>query len=460
MAADIIVIGAGPAGMIAAIAAARAGAKVTLIEANEKAGKKLFITGKGRCNLTNACDTQEFFSHVLRNPKFLYSSIYNFDARAVMDMIEDAGCPVKTERGDRVFPVSDHSADVIAALDRLINKSDVEFIKNTKVSGLIRESYTSDDKKEKYNYIIKGVFLENKEKIEADAVIAATGGVSYPTTGSDGNFFRHLTSLGHTIVDLKPGLVPLVVKEDTCMRMMGLALKNVSVTLKHGKKLIGSGFGELLFTHFGVSGPLILAVSSDYSRQCGGVSDMLTPTGEIKKDKTAKLGKGNDFGHSSKSFIHGEEADLYIDLKPAVSEEELDERLIKEFSQGQNRYFKNVLAGLVPGQMKDVFPEICGIRADKPVNSITREERKEIVRCLKNMHFTIIGTRDFNEAIITVGGINVKEVNPSTMESKLVKGLFIAGEMLDTDSVTGGYNLQTAWSTGYLAGSSAAEGGL
>ena len=287
-------------------------------------------------------------------------------------------------------------------------------------------------------------------------MIVATGGVSYPTTGSDGNFFRHLISLGHTMVDLKPGLVPLVVKEETCIRMQGLALKNVSVRLKCGKKQIGSGFGELLFTHFGVSGPLILAVSSDYSRMCGGVSQMLTDTSEIKKDKTAQLGKSNDFGHSSKSYIHGEEADLYIDLKPAVSEDELDERLIKEFSGGQNKFFKNILAGLVPGQMKDVFPDICGIRADKPVNSITKEERREIVKCLKNMHFTIIGTRDFNEAIITVGGINVKEVNPSTMESKIAKGLYLAGELLDTDSVTGGYNLQTAWSTGHLAGVSAA----
>lgn len=457
MAAEIIVVGAGPAGMIAAIAAAKAGAAVTLIEANEKAGKKLFITGKGRCNLTNACDTQEFFSHVLRNPKFLYSSIYDFDASAVMDMIEEAGCPLKTERGDRVFPVSDHSADIIAALERIIRQCGIKFLKNTKVLGLVREAYSSDDEKKKYRYIIKGVFLENKETLEADAVIVATGGVSYPTTGSDGNFFRHLTSLGHTIVSLKPGLVPLVVKEENCMRMQGLALKNVSVSLKYGKKLIGSGFGELLFTHFGVSGPLILAVSSDYSRLCGGSSPMLTDTYEIRKDKTSQLGKGNDFGHSSKAYIHGEEADLYIDLKPAVSEEELDERLIREFSQGQNKYFKNILAGLVPGQMKDVFPDICGIQADKPVNSITREERREIVKCLKNLHFTIVGTRDFNEAIITVGGINVKEVNPSTMESKLVKNLYIAGEMLDTDSVTGGYNLQTAWSTGHLAGVSAAE---
>ena len=468
----IIVIGAGPAGMMAAIAASEKGVAVTLLESNEKAGKKLFITGKGRCNLTNDCPTDEFFSHVVSNPKFLFSSVYSFDHDEVKKFFEENGCKLKTERAERVFPVSDKSADVISALERKLKKNGVKFIKNCRVSGLLREAVRPDgdlpsesdvsDKMEKkkklqYKYRVKGVLLENGEKLYSDAVIVATGGVSYPVTGSDGNFFRLLTTFGHSIKTLRPALVPLVIKDENCRKMQGLALKNINIELKYGKKLISKGFGELLFTHFGISGPLILTASSEYSRKYGGVSRMLDENNAIKKDHSKKFDKSNDFGHNENVCVSGEMADLYIDLKPAVKAEELEKRIIREFEANGNKLFKNYIAALVPGKMRDVFPDIAGIDPEKPVNKITREERQAIVRNLKGMHFVVSGTRDFNEAIITSGGVNVNEVDPHTMESKLAKGLFFAGEMLDVDAYTGGFNLQIAWSTGHAAGIAAAE---
>ena len=468
----IIVIGAGPAGMMAAIAASEKGADVSLLESNEKAGKKLFITGKGRCNLTNDCPTEEFFSHVVSNPKFLYSSVYSFDHDEVKKFFEENGCPLKTERADRVFPVSDRSADVISALERKLKKNGVKFVKNCRVSGLLREAVGTDgdlpsesdvsekkDKKKKlqYKYRVKGVLLENGEKLYSDAVILATGGVSYPVTGSDGSFFRILTTLGHSIKPLHPALVPLVIKDENCRKMQGLALKNVSIELKNGKKVISEGFGELLFTHFGISGPLILTASSEYSRKYGGVSRMLDENNAIKKDHSKKFDKSNDFGHNENICVSGETADLYIDLKPAVKEEELEKRIIKELEANGNKLFKNYIATLVPGKMREVFPDIAGIDPEKPVNKITREERQAIIRNLKGMHFVVSGTRDFNEAIITSGGVNVKEADPHTLESKLAKGLYFAGEMLDVDAYTGGFNLQIAWSTGHAAGVAAAE---
>ncbi|MBR4543076.1 MAG: NAD(P)/FAD-dependent oxidoreductase [Lachnospiraceae bacterium] len=482
----IIVIGAGPAGMMAAIAASEKGVGVTLLESNEKAGKKLFITGKGRCNLTNDCPTDEFFSHVVSNPKFLFSSVYSFDHDEVKKFFEENGCQLKTERAERVFPVSDKSADVISALERKLKKNGVKFIKNCRVSGLLREAVRPDgvycndsvgdgnmqgnlqadsdvsgkkDKKKKlqYKYRVKGVLLENGEKLYSDAVIVATGGVSYPVTGSDGNFFRTLTTLGHSIKPLHPALVPLVIKDENCRKMQGLALKNINIELKYGKKLISKGFGELLFTHFGISGPLILTASSEYSRKYGGVSRMLDENNAIKKDHSKKFDKSNDFGHNENVCVSGEMADLYIDLKPAVKAEELEKRIIREFEANGNKLFKNYIAALVPGKMRDVFPDIACIDPEKPVNKLTREERQAIVRNLKGMHFVVSGTRDFNEAIITSGGVNVKEVDPHTMESKLAKGLFFAGEMLDVDAYTGGFNLQIAWSTGHAAGIAAAE---
>lgn len=487
----IIVIGAGPAGMMAAIAASEKGVGVTLLESNEKAGKKLFITGKGRCNLTNDCPTDEFFSHVVSNPKFLFSSVYSFDHDEVKKFFEENGCQLKTERAERVFPVSDKSADVISALERKLKNNGVRFLKNCRVAGLLREaSVLSDDadaggqdaglyreenviqnefraeqnttKKEKkkklqQKYRVKGVLLENGEKMYADAVIVATGGVSYPVTGSDGNFFRILTTFGHSIKPLHPALVPLVIKDENCRNMQGLALKNVSIELKLGKKTISEGFGELLFTHFGISGPLILTASSEYSRKYGGLSKMLDENNAVKKDHTRKFDKSNDFGHNENVCVSGETADLYIDLKPAVKAEDLEKRIIREFEVNGNKLFKNYIATLVPGKMRDVFPDIAGIDPEKPVNKITREERQAVIQNLKAMHFIVSGTRDFNEAIITSGGINVKEVDPHTMESKLSKGLFFAGEMLDVDAYTGGFNLQIAWSTGHAAGFAAAD---
>ena len=489
----IIVIGAGPAGMMAAIAASEKGADVSLLESNEKAGKKLFITGKGRCNLTNDCPTDEFFSHVVSNPKFLFSSVYSFDHDEVKKFFEENGCPLKTERAERVFPVSDKSADVISALERKLKMNGVRFIKNCRVAGILRETAVlSDDadaaeveiqdvelcregsdaqnklhagvntsKKEKkklqQKYCVKGVLLENGEKIYSDAVIVATGGVSYPVTGSDGNFFRILTTFGHSVKPLHPALVPLVIKDENCRKMQGLALKNISIELKLGKKTVSEGFGELLFTHFGISGPLILTASSEYSRKYGGLSKMLDANNAIKKDQSKKFDKSNDFGHNENVCVNGETADLYIDLKPAVKAEDLEKRIIREFETNGNKLFKNYIATLVPGRMRETFPDIAGIDPEKPVNKITREERQAIIQNLKAMHFTVSGTRDFNEAIITSGGINVKEVDPHTMESKLAKGLFFAGEMLDVDAYTGGFNLQIAWSTGHAAGIAAAE---
>lgn len=450
---DVAVIGGGAAGMMAAITAAQAGAHTVLIEGGERLGKKLFITGKGRCNLTNACDTAEFFDHVNANPRFLYSPIYDFDAAAVMQFVESLGCPLKTERGERVFPVSDRSADVINALERALRKYGVDVKKNTKAAGLLRESAAEENPKK---YRVTGVFLDNGDKISAKAVIAATGGVSYSSTGSDGSFFQSLMTLGHTVTALHPALVPLVLKEETASQMMGLSLKNVSVTLKCEKKKYKEGPGEMLFTHFGVSGPLILTLSSIYSRNYGGRSNMLTESFSIKKEYAKKFDKENDFGHNLKNYVEGKEADLYIDLKPGMTEEEIDERLIREISENRKKNYSNLISSFVPGQMKDVFPIIAGIDPSKKADQISREERRITAETLKKMHFTVIGTRDFNEAIVTSGGINVKEVDPSTMQSKLADGLYICGEMLDTDAQTGGYNLQTAWSTGHLAGLCAA----
>ncbi len=420
----IIVVGGGAAGMMAAISAARSGADVTLLEKNEKTGKKIFITGKGRCNLTNACAQEDFFENVISNGKFLYSAFYRMDNRAVMDFFENAGCRLKVERGERVFPISDHSSDVISALNRQMAKERVKVCLNTCVEEILTESDLAEDGKEKNQYRgrVKGVRLSDGRRMEADAVILATGGKSYDATGSTGDGYSFAGALGHTVKEIKPALVPFTVKEGWCMEMQGLALKNVSVQLKKDKKKIYEGFGEMLFTHFGVSGPLILSASSYYVRKYAGTSVLLT-----------------------------------IDLKPALTREQLDKRLLRDFEENKNRQFKNALDGLLPTKMISVIIRLSGISQEKRVNEITREERSDLIECLKNLTLTVTGTRGFQEAIITQGGIHVKEINPSTMESKLVSGLYIAGEVLDLDAVTGGFNLQIAWSTGYLAGVSAAE---
>ncbi|MDE7282385.1 MAG: NAD(P)/FAD-dependent oxidoreductase [Lachnospiraceae bacterium] len=410
----IIVVGGGAAGMMAAVSAACNGHETLLLEQNEKLGKKLFITGKGRCNVTNACEADKFFESIVSNPKFLYSAFYGFDNRQMMALLEEAGCRLKIERGERVFPVSDHSSDIIAALQRILKKRKVEICLQMKVSELLIEENTSEGSKQ-----VCGVLLENGRKEQADAVILATGGLSYPLTGSTGDGLKMAESIGHKIKNCVPSLVPFNVSEEWCTRLQGLALKNVNLIMKDGNKEVYRGFGEMLFTHFGISGPLVLSASSFYER-CK------------KKDNII----------------------CELDLKPALSEEQLEKRVLRDFEENQNRQFKNSLNGLLPSKLVPVMIELSGILPEKKVNEVTRAERKNLVYLMKHLILHINGTRGFDEAIITQGGVSVKEVNPSTMESKIVKGLYFAGEILDLDALTGGFNLQIAWSTGHLAGDS------
>lgn len=413
----VIVIGGGAAGMMAAVAAADAGAQVTIYEKNEKLGKKLFITGKGRCNVTNAGDMENLFANVMTNEKFLYSAFYTYDNMAVMDFLEKAGCPLKVERGDRVFPVSDHSSDIMAAFTRELRKRNVKIELNTGVKELLVEQ---DSEPEDQPWVM-GVLLENGKKITADKVIVATGGISYASTGSTGDGYRFASETGHKLVECKPSLVPFNVKDSWCKDAMGVSLKNVSLRLVCSKKEIYSGFGEMLITHFGISGPLALSASSHYVSKAKG------------------------------------ETKAYIDLKPALDTEQLDKRVLRDFEEAKNKQFKNALNHLFPQKLIPVMITLSGIDPDKKVNIISKEERKNFVDLIKNVPLTITGVRDFTEAIITKGGVSVKDVNPSTMESKKVKGLYFAGEVLDLDALTGGYNLQIAWSTGYLAGVNAGE---
>ena len=410
----VIIVGGGAAGMMAAIAAAVAGAQVTLYEKNEKLGKKLFITGKGRCNVTNAGDMENLFANVMTNEKFLYSAFYTYDNQAVMDFLEKAGCPLKVERGDRVFPVSDHSSDVIAAFQRELRKRDIEIELNCGVKELLLEEQEEDKR-------VVGVLLQNGKKVKADKVIVATGGISYASTGSTGDGYRFAENSGHKVTECKPSLVPFNIKESWCKDAMGVSLKNVSLRLVCGKKELYNGFGEMLITHFGISGPLALSASSYYVSKAKG------------------------------------ETKCYIDLKPALTMEQLDKRVLRDFEESKNKQFKNALNHLFPVKLIPVMIELSGIHPDKKVNEITKEERKAFVELIKAVPLTIAGVRDFKEAIITKGGVSVKEVNPSTMESKKVTGLYFAGEVLDLDALTGGYNLQIAWSTGYLAGVNAGE---
>ena len=414
----IIVIGGGPAGMFAAIAAAESGSQVILLEKNEKLGKKLFINGKGRCNITNAGDMDNLFANVMTNAKFLYSAFYAYDNEQVIDFFERNGLRTKKERGNRVFPVSDHSSDVIATLQKVMREKKVKVMLHTQVNRLLVETPVGDESKS----IVTGVQLTDGTSMQADAVIVATGGFSYQTTGSTGDGYRFAKEVGHTVTDIRPSLVPFLAKEDYVRQMQGLSLKNVEVRILNGKKLLYQEFGEMLFTHFGVSGPLLLSASA-----------------AIKPSLTAG------------------ELSMFIDLKPALTEEQLDHRLLREFDEAKNKQFKNSIGGLFPAKMIPVMLEISGIDPEKKVNEITKEERRHFIGLIKAFPVTLCGLRDFNEAIITKGGIKVKEVNPSTMESKLVPHLYFCGEVLDLDAMTGGYNLQIAWSTGYLAGNSAAQ---
>lgn len=401
----VLVIGGGAAGMMAAYAAGMCGHEVTLLEQNEKLGKKIYITGKGRCNFTNASPLEEIMQAVVSNPKFLYSAFYTFSNDAVMDFFENQGMPYKIERGNRAFPVSDHASDVIRALERAMKEQDVRIRLHTQVRELLIE----DDK-------ATGVLLTDGGKIMADSLILATGGLSYPTTGSTGDGHTMAKNSGHKIVTPRPALVPLTTKEEYILRMQGLSLKNVSLKIQDEKRVIYDAFGEMLFTHFGVSGPLVLSASSVLSR------------------------------HFPREY------QAYIDLKPALSEEVLNERLLREFSERPNQHIKAVFQQLLPAKMIPVMIELSQISMDKPVNAITKEERRCLVGLFKAFPFTITGTRGFKEAIITQGGVSVKDIDPATMESKRIKDLYLVGELLDLDALTGGYNLQIAWSTGYLAG--------
>lgn len=409
----IVIIGGGPAGMMAAITAAKAGADVVLLEKNEKTGKKLFITGKGRCNVTNACDTENLFANVMEHSKFLYSAVYGYDNQAVMQFFEEAGCHLKTERGQRVFPESDHSSDILRALDREMQKAGVKIRLNSEVEEVLIDN----EKKQ-----ILGVTLHNREKIMADRVIIATGGISYVLTGSTGDGYRFAREAGHSITKLSPALVPFNIEENWCKQLQGLSLRNVEASIAVEGRNIYSDFGEMLFTHYGVSGPLMLSGSSYYVHKAG--------------NRPAKL---------------------YIDLKPALTQEQLDKRILREFDANRNKQFKNAIATLFPAKMQNIMPMLAQIDPEKKVNEITKEERERFLYTIKHLELTITGVRDYNEAIITKGGVKLSEVNPSTMESKIIKGLYFAGEVLDLDALTGGYNLQIAWSTGHLAGESAAE---
>ena len=407
----VIVVGGGAAGMFAAIAAAKNGHQVTLYEKNEKLGKKIFITGKGRCNITNAADMEELFDAVVTNSKFLYSSFYGYTNQNVIDFFEDAGVPVKIERGNRVFPISDHSSDVIRALEREMKKVGVKVCLNTEVKSVEAE-------KGKFNKVV----LKDTTTKTADACIVATGGLSYRSTGSTGDGFRFAENVGHKVTQCFPSLVPMETKEPWICELQGLSLRNVEAKILDGKKELYKDFGEMLFTHFGVSGPLIISASSYVGKK------FMDKNGQ-KKELT-----------------------LEIDLKPALTEEQLDQRVLRDFEENHNRQFKNAITKLFPTKLIPVMLELGGIDPEKKVNSIEKEERKQFVHLIKHFRMTLTGLRDYPEAIITKGGVNVKEIDPGTMDSKLVKGLYFAGEVLDLDALTGGFNLQIAWSTGYAAG--------
>lgn len=442
----VLIIGGGAAGMMAGVFAARNHHEVHILEKNEKLGKKVFITGKGRCNVANACDTEELFPAVMSNPKFLYSGFYSFGPQDVMNFFEEAGVPLKIERGNRVFPQSDHSSDIIRALERELKKAGAVIHLHTAVKEIVKESETDSasenqfqnefrneaadqesakakDKAGKADNTVKekitGVILEDGTFIKGDAVIVATGGFSYQSTGSTGDGYRFARELGLKVTDISPSLVPLKTKEDYIPKLQGLSLKNTGLTIKNGKKVLYEDFGEMMFTHFGVTGPMILSASAHI-----GAKLAKAPNGELS---------------------------AYLDLKPALTKEQLDARILREFEAGQNKQFKNVIGVLFPSSLTPVMLELGGIPAEKKIHDISREERQHFIDLIKAFPFTITGMGEFKEAIITKGGVSVKEINPGTMESKKISGLYFTGEVLDLDAVTGGYNLQIAWSTAYLA---------
>lgn len=401
----VAVIGGGPAGMLAAGEAAARGHDVTLLEKNEKTGKKLYLTGKGRCNLTNACAVEDMFQNIPRNPKFLYSALYGFTNQDIIALVEKMGTPTKVERGGRVFPVSDHSSDVLRALADYVRKSGAKLRLHAHVQTL--------KKREEGGFLL----TVNGSEEAYDAVILCTGGLSYPSTGSTGEGYAFAKGLGHTIMPCKPSLIALATREEWPQRAMGLSLRNVTLQAVRKGKVLYSELGELLFTHFGVSGPLVLSASSRIADDPAGVS-------------------------------------LFIDLKPGLAAEALDKRLVRDFEANARRRFINALDGLLPAKLIPIVVELSGIPAEMNAAEVTRAQRQSLCVLLKALPLTVEGARRIEEAVITRGGVSVKEINASTMESKLASGLFFAGEIIDTDAYTGGFNLQIAFSTGALAGRS------
>lgn len=407
----VLIVGGGAAGMFASIWAARCGHDVEVYEKNEKLGKKLFITGKGRCNITNACDMETLFASVITNSKFLYSSFYGYTNQDVIDFFEELGVKTKIERGERVFPVSDHSSDVIHGLEREMKRLGVKIHLHTEVKSV-----------ETQNGRFSHLIMEDKKVVYGDSCIVATGGLSYRTTGSTGDGHRFAKELGHTVTECMPSLVPMTTKEGWVPELQGLSLRNVEAAIYDGKKKLYNDFGEMLFTHYGVTGPLMLSASSI--------------VGKKFKDKKSNT----------------KELRLEIDLKPALSIEKLDQRVLRDFEENQNKQFKNAIGKLFPAKLIPVMIELSDIDPEKKVNVISKEERQKFVHMIKHFTMTLTGLRDYNEAIITRGGVKVKEIDPGTMESKLMENVYFVGEVLDLDALTGGFNLQIAWSTAYAAG--------
>ncbi len=401
--------------MIAAVTASENGNEVTILEKMENIGKKLLITGKGRCNITNSADMEEFMKNIPENSKFLYSSFNKYTNQDIVSFLKKQGVETKVERGGRIFPVSDKAQDVLEAFKRRLKELKVQIRINFEVAKILTEDGN-----------VTGIEGKNGEKILADKVILATGGKSYPVTGSTGDGYRMAKMLGHTVTELKPSLVPLTTSGNSrilCQQMQGLSLKNVAIKIKNENKIIYEDFGEMLFTHYGVSGPVILSASAILIRYKN--------IDELLKENKIKL---------------------YIGLKPALDEEKLDNRILRDFEELKNKQFKNSLDKLLPRKMIEPIITLIGISPEKRINEITKEERRKIVKVLKNFELTISGFRSIEEAIVTKGGISIKEINPKTMESKIINGLYFAGEIIDLDAFTGGFNLQIAWSTGYSAG--------
>lgn len=410
----VVVIGGGPAGMISAISAAKVGDEVTIVEKNNILGKKILVTGKGRCNITSSIDINDFISNIPGNGRFLYSAFDNFTNNDILELLKKEGVAVKEERGNRIFPISDKAEDVRSALERAVKKSNVIIKLNSKVTGI-----------ETKNGKVEAVEINGNENLIADKVILATGGMSYPLTGSTGDGYAMAKKLGHTIKEVRGSLVPLIAEKSVCSKLQGLSLRNVAITISdvEKNKKIYEDFGEMLFTHFGVSGPVILSGSAHLLR----------------------------YKNIDKKLLDNKII-LNIDLKPALSFEQLDARVLRDFEEVKNKQYKNALDKLLPKKMIEVIIEKSNINPEKQVNAITKEERQNLVKLLKNFRIIIKGFRPVEDAIVTAGGINIKEIDPKTMESRIINGLYFAGEIIDVDAYTGGFNLQIAYSTGYTAG--------